>query len=62
MSKDIFFLWTFCFYSARPRRFGEKKVTRNIEKKHIAKDAAFIHDLTVLGVVSTTSKVAICSC
>ena len=29
----FFFLWTFCFFSARPRRFGEKKVTRNIEKK-----------------------------
>ena len=29
----FFFLWTICFFSARPRRFGEKKVTRNIEKK-----------------------------
>ena len=29
----FFFLWAFCFFSARPRRFGEKKVTRNIEKK-----------------------------
>ena len=29
----FFFLWAFCFFFARPRRFGEKKVTRNIEKK-----------------------------
>ena len=33
LSQSVFFLWTFCFFSARPRRFGEKKVTRNIEKK-----------------------------
>ena len=29
----FFFFGHFVFFSARPRRFGEKKVTRNIEKK-----------------------------
>ena len=29
----FFLLWAFCFFFARPRGFGEKKVTRNIEKK-----------------------------
>ena len=33
LSQCVFFLWTFVFSFARPRRFGEKKVTRNIEKK-----------------------------
>ena len=28
-----FFFGHFVFFFARPRRFGEKKVTRNIEKK-----------------------------
>ena len=28
-----FFSLDILFFSARPRRFGEKKVTRNIEKK-----------------------------
>ena len=30
-TEPFFFLWAFFF--VRPRRFGEKKVTRNIEKK-----------------------------
>ena len=29
----FFFLWVFCFFFARPRRFGEKKVTRNMAQK-----------------------------
>ena len=34
LNQSVFFLWAFCFFFfARPRRFGEKKVTRNIEKK-----------------------------
>ena len=33
LSKCVFFSLDILFFSARPRRFGEKKVTRNIEKK-----------------------------
>ena len=33
LSQCIFFPLGILFFSARPRRFGEKKVTRNIEEK-----------------------------
>ena len=29
----FFILWAFCFYSARPRRFGEKKSDEKHRKK-----------------------------
>ena len=39
----MFFSLGILFFSARPRRFGEKKVTRNIEKKAHGLRQAVLH-------------------